>query len=255
MHTKTGWAHAPIALAIGVALAHAAYSEGPPTGFNAWEAAGSLLFWYGTTYLAFRFPLKQTFKLFARNIRGRLGLAAFTLYAAFHLLLYGFILEYIFVRAYAPGLQVYQPAAWINTNLVLPPTPTNTLLGLTYNPSITLIVPPFFGAVLSLYSIASATILGALVVANVGLIGEVGACGLALKSRTYVALPALGVVLGASCCLSPPILIALVAPVTAAVTYSLPAYYTTYFAFPPLAMLALYLNQRSLQRLVSASKH
>lgn len=248
------WLQAPITMVCGFLLAYLAYFAGPPTGLNRYEVLGSLLFWYGTTYLVFRFPLKQTFRLFATHIRSGVGLAACTLYVAFHLFLYGFILEYIFVRLYAPNIGTVGAAAWINTNLVLPPTPTNTLLGLTYNPSITISVPPFFGAALSLYSVSSAAILAALVVANIGLVRRLDRCGLGLRSRTYVVLPALGVAFGASCCLSPPVLLAIVEPAAAAVTGSLAAYYFTYFVFPPLAMVALYLNQRSLQRLLLVSE-
>ncbi|MEM0120364.1 MAG: hypothetical protein QW514_08875 [Thermoprotei archaeon] len=244
------WWHALITMGLGVLLSYAAYFNGPKYGFNTWEGLGSLIFWYSLVYLIFRFPLRSTLPVFLRHLRSRAGVLAGSLYVAFHLLLYGFILEVILVRVYAPSFGGVPAAVWVNTNLVLPPNLENTLLGLTYSPSITLSIPPIFGAVLSLYSISAAFIIAVLVVANVGLIREVGSCSLGLKSRVYVGLPVLGVVLGASCCLSPPLLLALVAPVTAAVTYSLPAYYATYFTFPPLAILALYLNQRSVSRLV-----
>ncbi len=232
-------------MGLGVVFAYIAYFIGPPSGLNVWEGVGSLIFWYSVVYLVFRFPLRSVFSVFLKYIVSWIGVLAASLYVVFHLLLYGFILEVIFVHLYAPSFGGVPAAVWVNTNLVLPPTPLNTLLGLSYNPSITLSAPPIFGAVLSLYSISSALIIAVLVVVNVGLVREVGSCPLGLKSRVYVGLPALGVVLGASCCLSPPILLALVAPATAVITYSLPAYYVTYFTFPPLAMLALYLNARS----------
>jgi len=242
---RAPWWHSLITMGLGVLFAYIAYFNGPPTGFNAWEGVGSLLFWYSVVYLVLRFPFRGAFNVFLKYIGSRMGILASSLYVAFHLLLYGFILEVIFVHLYAPSFGGVPAAVWVNTNLVLPPTPLNTLLGLSYNPSITLSVPPIFGAVLSLYSFSSALIIAVLVVVNVGLVREVGSCPLGLKSRVYVGLPALGIVLGASCCLSPPILLALAAPATAVITYSLPAYYVTYFTFPPLAMLALYLNARS----------
>jgi len=239
------WWHALIIMVLGVSLSYLAYFMGSAYGFNPWEGAGSILFWYSVVYLVFRFPLRGTLTVFLRHVKSGVGVVAASLYVAFHLLLYGFILEAILTRLYAPTFGGVPAAVWVNTNLVLPPTPLNALLGLSYNPSITLSIPPIFGAVFSLYSISAALIIAVLVVANIGLIREVGSCSLGLKSRVYVGLPTLGVALGASCCLSPPLLLALVAPVTAVVTYSLPAYYATYFAFPPLAMLALYLNARS----------
>jgi len=245
------WWHTLITLALGFVFGYYAYFAGPPSGFNSYQAAGSLLFWYSLAYLVYTFALRGTFSLFVRYVRSKLGAVSAALYASFHLLLYGFILEYIFVRVYAPNFSIPTTAVFVNTNLVFPLNPSNILLGFSFSPSVTLSVPPIFGAVLSLYSFFSSFILATLVVANVGLTREIGRCGLGLKARTYVALPAVGVTLGVSCCLSPPLLLALVAPVTAAVTYSLPAYYTTYFTFPPLAMLALYLNQRSVARLRS----
>jgi hypothetical protein len=242
---RVPWWHALITMGLGVAFSYAAYFDGPDTGFNAWEGLGSIIFWYSVVYLLLRLPLRNALTMFLKHIRSWVGITAASLYVAFHLLLYGFILEAIFVHLYAPSFGGVPAAIWVNTNLVLPPTPLNALLGLSYNPSITLSVPPIFGSVFSLYSISAALIIAVLVVANVGLIREMGSCPLGLKSRVYVGLPALGVALGASCCISPPILLALVAPVTAVVTYSLPAYYATYFTFPPLAMLALYLNMRS----------
>lgn len=242
---RVPWWHALITMGLGVAFSYTAYFNGPINGFNAWEGSGSIIFWYSVIYLIFRFPLRNTLTVFLKHIRSRVGITAASLYVAFHLLLYGFILEAIFVHVYAPSFGGVPAAIWVNTNLVLPPTPLNALLGLSYNPSITLSVPPIFGAVLSLYSLSAAFIIAVLVVANVGLIREIGSCSLGLKSRVYVGLPAMGVALGASCCISPPILLALIAPATAVVTYNLVAYYVTYFTFPPLAMLALYLNMRS----------
>ncbi len=231
-------------------MGYYAYFGGPAYGFNGYEALASLLFWYGVVFLVFRFPLYSTLDVFMRHIRSKVGVTAATLYVVFHLLLYGFILEAILTRLYAPSFGGVPAAVFVNTNLVEPLTFTNILLGLTYNPSVTLSVPPIFGAVLSVYSFSAALIIAELVVANIGAIREVGSCSIATKSRAYVALPALGAVLGASCCISPPVLLALFAPVTAAVTYSLPAYYVTYFTFPSLAIAALYLNLRSTMKLV-----
>jgi len=63
--------------------------------------------------------------------------------------------------------------------------------------------------------------------------------------------PGLGIVFGASCCLSVPVLITLAAPTAAALSASLWIYDVTYFFFPLVAVVLLYLNLRSVNRIAS----
>ena len=66
-----------------------------------------------------------------------------------------------------------------------------------------------------------------------------------------IIFPALGIALGASCCLSVPILVAVAAPGAVALTSSLWLYDATYFLFPPFAVILLYLNLYSVERIAA----
>ena len=69
-----------------------------------------------------------------------------------------------------------------------------------------------------------------------------------------VIFPALGIVLGASCCLSVPILVTVAAPSAAVLSSSLWLYDATYFLFPPAAVILLYLNLYSVGRITANAK-
>jgi hypothetical protein len=243
-----------LVLVSGYAFSAYSYS-GPRYGFNTDQALGSVLFWSAVVYLIFSFPLRSVTISFTRYARDRVGVVSALVYAVVHLFLYSFTLEAILVRTLAPGFSVGGASVWVNTDLLSPPSGLNALLDLAYNPSLTISLPPIFGVVLSAYNFATAGVISALVATSVGIIRRIMGLyklGRGLRVKTYAGLPALGVVLGASCCLSPPILLGLLTPAIGAVADTLGAYYITYFLFPWLAVTALYLNYRSLMKLSKA---
>jgi len=148
------------------------------------------------------------------------------------------------------------------TNVYVPLSLTSTIFDVSYNPTVVLTAPPFFSAALSFYSISAAFLIAVLVVANVGKTRELGElCRLARKASTYVVLPIVGIVFGASCCLSIAGLVlsewghalTLIAPGTPGLTSAL-VFYTTYFVFPWVAVLLLYLNLRSVEKISASIK-
>jgi len=173
----------------------------------------------------------------------------FVLYLAIHLLLYGFVLDAALASVYGLGSFSTGSSFLLTTNLFTPPSFTSLVFDVAYNPIIAVTAPPFFSAALTFYSVAVALIIAVLVVASIGKTRELSAIRKATgKARTFVILPALGIVLGATCCLSVAGLVSLASP-TASLLNSTPSiYYTTYFLFPCLAMVILYLNLRSIER-------
>jgi hypothetical protein len=181
-----------------------------------------------------------------------LGACAFALYLALHIILYGFMLESILVSFFSRPFVSASIGAYITTSVFAPPSITNAILALWFNPWVTLTIPPVFNDALSFYSIDIAVVIAILIVANVGRTRELGnACSARFKSRSMAFFPALGIALGASCCLSVPILITVAAPSAVALSSTLWAYDLTYFFFPPFAVVLLYLNLRSVEKIAA----
>lgn len=222
------------------------------TSPNPAELLAPALFWYAVCFLLVSYPLRQAWDGFLRHIRTAYGAGVFVLYLAIHVVLYGFLLESLLVSFFD---QPYTSAAAniaITTSVFAPPSLPNAVFALWFNPWITLTIPPLFDDALSFYSIAIAIIIAILIVANIGKTRELGrVCSANLRSRTLLVFPALGIVLGASCCLSVPVLITLAAPTAAALSASLWLYDVTYFFFPLFAVVLLYLNLRSVDRIAS----
>jgi hypothetical protein len=217
---------------------------------NPSELFGSILFWGAALYMVFAFPLNRSVRNFAKALHTRLGAAVFASYLTVHLLLYGFVLDGIIAATFgASYLNVGISGLLVTTDTFLPPSLLSTLFDLSYNPSVLVTFKPIFSAELSAYSVAMALIIAMLVVANIGKTRELGRLGSSQRKATsFVVVPALGIVLGASCCLSVAGLISLYAlpfATTAALQTSLPFYYATYFGLPLLAILVLYMNLRS----------
>ncbi|MEM3267496.1 MAG: hypothetical protein QXR69_02275, partial [Conexivisphaerales archaeon] len=159
-----------------------------------------------------------------------------------HILLYGFILEAILVSIYG-SVTFSSPTLFISSNLLYPISLANAVLGLAYNPNITLSIPPYFGAALTSFSFFMAIIIDMLILANVMKMGQIGnTCSIHKRARSYVAMPLIGIIAGASCCMSLPVLISIAVPAAATLTKSIWVYYMTYFLFPPLAVVVLKLN-------------
>jgi hypothetical protein len=236
-------------LILGVVLSYFGYIWGSISP-NPNEFLGSVFFWYAIVSLLLVFPLREATRDFSIFIRKRLGAAVFVGYLVIHLLLYGFLLEGILTSIYGTAALAVSPGFLITTNVFSPASLSSTLFDLAYNPSVIVTVAPVFSAALSLYSISVAVIIAVLVVANIGKTTEIGElCTRAKRARSFVVLPALGIVFGASCCLSVAGLVSLVVPSASLLTSVVWIYYVTYFIFPAIAVVLLYLNLQSIQKI------
>lgn len=210
------------------------------------------LFWYAVAFLLFTYPLRDAFDAFRKYIKTVLGAGVFALYLALHVVLYGYMLESILVSFFDEPFVSSATRIFVTTSVFAPPTLANAILGLWYNPWITVTIPPSFDDALSFYSIAIALVIAVLIVANIGKARELGKlCSTTLRSRTMVIFPALGIVLGASCCLSIPVLIVLAGPGAAVLSSTLWLYDLTYFLFPPFAVILLYANIRAVDKIAA----
>lgn len=240
---------ASVSLGLGVALSYLGYVWDDISP-NPNELLGSVLFWCAVVYLLLSFPFFEATRSFSSYVRRPFVAGVFAGYLAIHLVLYGFLLEGILASVYGSNAFAVSPVFLVTTNVFAPPSLSSAMFDLAYNPSIVVAVPPIFSAALSLYSISVALIIAVLVVASIGKTMEIGRlCTKGKRARTLVALPAIGIVLGASCCLSVAGLISVVVPSTAVLTSVIWAYYFTYFSFPSVAVVLLYLNLRSIERI------
>ena len=236
-------------MALGFVLSYLGYIWGD-AAVNPNELFGALLFWPATVCLVCAFPLKEAFAAFVKYVRTALGAAVFTAYLAVHLALYGFLLEGILTTVYGVQALAVSPGFLFTTNTLQPASIVSAGFDLAYNPSIAFAFSPVFSAALSLYSISIAFLIATLVVANIGEAKKAFRARPDLRSAgTYVALPVLGVVFGASCCLSVAALVGVAIPAASLLTSIAWVYYVTYFLFPVAAILTLSANFVSIRRI------
>lgn len=220
---------------------------------NPAEVLAPTLFWYALSFLLIAYPLREAFQVFLRYVRTAYGAGVFALYLIVHVVLYGFLLESILVSFFDRPFVSSSASVYVTTSVFAPPSVPNAVLGLWFNPWVTFTIPPILSDAVSFYSLAVAIIIAILIVANIGRTRELGnLCSSTMKSRTMVVFPALGIALGASCCLSVPILVTVAAPSAVALSSSLWLYDATYFFFPPLAAVLLYLNFRSVGKIAAS---
>ncbi len=217
---------------------------------NYGEVAGPLILWSAVVLVVLSIPLRKATGMFLSSVRTRLGAGVFAGYIMIHLVLYGFLLEGILAALYGAGAFVVPPGLFVATDVILPPSALSLGLELTYNPQFVLNVPPLFSADLSMYAVAVAFVVAVLVVANIEetrtlrrLRSETG------RARAFVLLPALGTILGASCCVSVAGLVGLAIPSTEVVLSVLWVYYVTYFVLPLVAIALLVLNLYSTSKI------
>lgn len=237
----------------GIILAYFGYLWGFASP-NPVEVLGPGIFFGALLFVLFALPLRDAARSFVRSVRTRLGAGVFAGYLAIHLTLYGFLLEEILTLSYGSSLLAVPSAGlYVYTDVFYPPSLSSALFDLSYNPSIIVTTPPVFSAALSFYSIAIALVIAVLVVANVAETRSVGKlCSARKKARSYVLVPVLGVVLGASCCLSVAGLVSLYTlplALAADVSGSMLVYYLTYYFLPAFAAVILYLNLLSIRKI------
>jgi hypothetical protein len=240
-----------VLLAISFPLAYYSYSV--PYGlFTAFEGSASFAFWLSIAGLVFLYPLSNIVGLFDKYVRKPRGALIFASYLSVHLVLYGLLLEGLIAYSFKVASVVNQFSANLASIPLYPVSLASILAGFGFNPSLDLFIPPVFVLALSFYTITLSLIIAVLVLTNIMKVLEIGKmCGIALKSRTLVALPALGVIGGAACCLSLPILISLTAPTAAIITNNTVVWYAAYFAFPSVTAVGLKYNMDSTMRIAS----
>jgi hypothetical protein len=178
-----------------------------------------------------------------------LGAAVFWPFLAVHLFVYGFLLEVILASVYGISFAL-SPSLTVATEVFTPPSALNILFDLSFNPSISFTLPPVLSGALSFYGFAVAILVGVLVLANVTKTIELGkVCTLGRKAKSYFILPALGLVFGASCCVSVPALVSYAVPSVATAASFWWIYNASYFFFPAFAVVILYLNATSIDRI------
>ena len=237
-------------------ISYLSYFQALASPFNSSLAFSSLLFWGVILGLCFSFPLKRAIGAFLSYIKTVRGMTVYVVYTSLHLLVYGIILETIVASIYPSLWNVPVQGGLVLSSQPLYPLTTLTLLGnFFFNPNLATLVPPIFDISLSLYSIAMAIIIGILVQVNVMKTIELrNSCTTARKSTAFIALPIIGVVGGASCCLSLPLFVTLLAAPTVSLASPsiIGAYFLTYFLFPPGTAVILKLNLDSINRIKKA---
>ncbi|MDG6937873.1 MAG: hypothetical protein JRN42_04960 [Nitrososphaerota archaeon] len=244
------------ALVLGLVLSYFGYIWAAPSVDPA-ELAGALVFWVGVVSILLAFPLRSVFLDFVRSLKTAMGPVVFVGYLASHLLLYGFLLDGIVTALQGPQLLgTSTPGLLVYTDTFVPPSLLSALLDLSYNPAIIFTYPPEFSAALSFYAIAMAVLIATLVVANVARTRELGKlCTTSKRARAYVLAPAVGIILGSSCCLSVAGVVSLFllpAALADSLASNLTVYYFTYFVLPVFAAVVLYLNYVSVRKFSSA---
>ena len=241
--------HGLIFVGLAVVTSYFAYLWGSASP-NPAELLAPALFWYAASFLLITYPFREAWDTFLRQVRMVIGAAVFVLYLALHVVLYGFMLESILVSFFKEPFVAPAASVYLTTSVFAPPSITNAVLALWFNPWVTMTIPPVFNDALSFYSIDIAILIAVLIVANIGKTRELGRlCSTRLRSRSMVLFPALGIALGASCCLSIPLLVTVATPSAMVLSSSLWLYDVTYFLFPPFAVVLLYLNLRSVTRI------
>jgi hypothetical protein len=238
---------------LGTALVGLGYALGE-VPFNVDELAGPAVFWFAAVFFLLAVPFREAARIFSKSVRTSFGMAAFSLYMAIHLILYGFLFQAILASIYGVSSFAATGGFFVTTNLFSPLSLVSVAFDIAYNPIIVMSAPPVFSTALSFYSIAVALVIAVLVVANIGRTRELGKLRTATgRARTFVVLPILGIVFGASCCLSVAGLVSLASPAASLLASSPWIYYVTYFLFPCIAVAVLYLNLRAMRGVPPAS--
>jgi hypothetical protein len=238
---------------LGVILSSLGYaSSSAPVNLD--EIVGPVLFWYAVVMLLLAFPLREAAAACNRGLRTRLGAAVFWPYLLVHLLLYGFLVEVILGSIY--GLtSTLSPSIVVSTDTFMPASALSTLLNLAYNPSVAFALPPALSGELTAYAVSIAVLVDVLLLANVVTTVELGRlCTLGGKARSYFLMPMVGLVLGASCCLSIPALISITSPSANASSAFIGLYTDAYYLFPPFAVVVLFLNFWSVVKITNRVK-
>lgn len=212
----------------------------------------SILFWAYIGGTLLMLPLRNAAKSALELMKSRTwAVALFVGYLILHLVIYGVLLELMLASIYnlslptgAPPILVYLSGNYAYT----PHTLFAALETISLNPSVSLLFPLELGVVLGPFSVVSAVVIGILVISNIGQLVKLR--GTVKKLGLSIALPAIGVAGGASCCISIPALLAIASPVVYSfllLPVGIFVQNVLYFGLPMLVILILALNYRSLR--------
>lgn len=210
------------------------------------------VFWASLVALVLAYPLRGALAVAAEGLKKRRYLSfVIPAYFSFHMFVYGILLERLLVGVFGVGeaapngfdvffslTYVYHPAnAW------------NALLTLTVQPSIVVLAPPYYSLALGPFAMAMGVVITVLVAAGLHVLGEL--VGGPKRIAESIAIPALGVVGGGSCCLSIPVLLEYFSPALQAAALTPAgslALNTLYYALPLSVAAALKLAVDGLGR-------
>jgi hypothetical protein len=227
---------------MGIMLLYDAYSVEPGASILL-SAAGSVLFWGSVLAFLAAGPLRLCFNMFFGYIKSIKGAAVFVSYTSIHLIFYGLLLERLLASLFGYPAYATHAAVYFSSNTPYPPTLWNVLVSLGFNPSLNVVLPPIYSLEIPVYGFAVALLVAVLVTANIMRVAEMGrVCGSIRKGSVFIGVPLIGVVSGASCCISIPVLLSIAIPVAGALASSVFSAYIAYFLFPPATAVALKVN-------------
>jgi len=210
-----------------------------------------VIFWIVFTIAIFQFSLRDAIKIIFKSKKRKIAILIFIVYISIHYFVYSIALEDLLIFLFPTNFGFTTFQATITFSPFTYPNVITAFLSLIYNPLITVIIPPYFTVVLSLYSIAFGLIIAVLVSSNLTKALEIFGLG---KSFKYLAIiPLFGVISGAACCISIPYLIAFFIPAIGLVLLSSPLGSWTllalYVLLPPVTAIALRINLNTLNKI------
>ncbi|MEM3670549.1 MAG: hypothetical protein QW767_02270 [Thermoprotei archaeon] len=231
-------------MAGGVAVTAASYMLRPEAA-SSLASLGTIVFWASFITLVLFRALRGELVSAKKYLRKPAGELVFLSYLLLHLFLYGSILAEGIALFYGKGF-VIGSGLFVNYNLVPDLSLRSVFLDLFVNPSLTIQIPGVLASDLALYNFVVGFLVALLIVANFDLVSGIQSrCSRTRRWSSYVGLPVLGVLGGASCCVSVPAILAIATPTVALAVEAYHIITLTYFGLPSATVIALALNYRA----------
>ncbi|MEM0034455.1 MAG: hypothetical protein QXP09_14055, partial [Saccharolobus sp.] len=163
------------------------------------------IFWIFLAYLLLRAAFSGELEII-RDYRSNAKWGILSSYMMVHYLLYSIAIENLLAYIYKPVILNFQtsPSIALFTNpFSSSPNLVGLGLSLVFNPTLTFFIPPNLIADLSLYSIVLGLIISILVTSSLSIIFSINK-----KLKLAGLIPLIGIIAGASCCVSIPVLLA-----------------------------------------------